>query len=120
MLQAMWASVCVTDKDGVDHYVHRGAALPEWVDDFTAFALTSSGAAQVVDDPVPAKKAVADVGMPELESSDDDGDLVKPSADASKGEWVAYASDERNPKRLTASDANARSKTVLMDLFKDQ
>jgi hypothetical protein len=123
MIQVMWASVCVTDKDGTDHYVHRGAALPDWVDDFTAFALTSAGAAQHVDDPAPARPAATAVGLPEVEPDTDDGDtdeLVKPSADASKADWVTYASDERNPKRMTAADANARSKTVLMDLFKDQ
>ncbi len=113
--QVMWKTVCVTDKDGNDTFVHRGADLPDWVDEFTLFALSTSGATQVVDreDTEPVAKAVQPV--PLSESPDE---LTMPSADDPKAAWVAYASDERNPNRITHDQATGMTKSALMERFK--
>jgi len=113
--QVMWQSVCFTDKDGVDHYTHRGADAPDWVDVNTLFYLTSAGALQVVDrgDAEPAAKAVESHPLP-----DAPGELVKPSADDPKPAWVDYASDERNPNRITHDQATGMTKSALMERFK--
>jgi hypothetical protein len=115
--QVMWSSVCFTDDKGVDHYAHRGAEAPDWVDGQTLFYLTSAGALQVVDKPEETQRfrsAPEPVALPE--SSDDE--LVKPSADDTKAAWVEYASDMRNPDRITHDQANSMTKSALMERFK--
>lgn len=113
--QVMWKTVCVTDKDGVDTFVHRGADLPDWVDDFTLMALSTSGATQVVDrgEPESAAEALEDVPLPDAL-----GELMKPSADDPKSVWVDYASDTRNPNRITQDQAQGMTKSALMERFK--
>lgn len=131
--QVMWQSVCVTDTDGVDHYVHRGADVPKWVDDFTLMALTTSGALQVVDRDTPAEDKPA-----EDKPAEDEGDesvfltptedaitpvisleeLAKPSVDDPKSAWVEFASDDRNPNRITTDQASSMTKSALVERFK--
>ena len=116
--QVMWQTVCVTDSEGVDHYVHRGADLPDWVPDFTLFALTTAGAVQVVDKPE-AKEAEKDATPVETSSETDTSDeLVKPSPDDTKAAWVDYAADSGNPNRITRDQANGMTKSALMERFK--
>lgn len=126
--QVMWASVCVTDTDGVDHYVHRGADVPKWVDDFTLMALTTSGALQVVDRDTPAEDKPAeetDEGHVYLTPTEDAltpvislEELAKPSVDDPKSAWVEFASDDRNPNRITTDQASSMTKSALMERFK--
>lgn len=116
--QVQWQQVCVTDDEGVDHYVHRGANLPGWVPEFTLFALTTAGALQVVDGP--ASKTDEKAAEPEETSTETDtsDELVKPSPDDTKAAWVDYAADSRNPNRITRDQANGMTKSALMERFK--
>jgi len=127
-LQAQWAKVNVTNPDtGEDYIVHRGAYLPDWVDDYTKFVLTTCGAVQDVPDASDDedKTSLTDAEPvrlqehppPAQESSEPSGDLEKPSKDASKQEWVDYASDPRNPNRIAKSTAGNMSQQALMDRF---
>jgi len=113
--QVMWSSVCFTDADGVDHYAHRGAEAPDWVDGTTLFYLTSAGALQVVDKPdaEPRRMTAESVALPPASE-----ELVKPSADDTKAAWVDYASDARNSDRITHDQATGMTKSALMERFK--
>ena len=116
--QVMWQTVCVTNDKGEDTYVHRGADLPDWVPDFTLFALTTAGAVQVVDKPeakAPEKDAEPVEASTDTDTSDD---LLKPSPDDTKAAWVDYAADSRNPNRITRDQANGMTKSALMERFK--
>jgi len=74
--------IVVTDAEGVQHYLHRGADLPDWVDKDHVKQLRDSG---LVGQPKPAaakrgrgsaKKAAADQGTDEGtggDAGDDDG-----------------------------------------------
>lgn len=114
--QVMWASVCFTDKDGVDYYAHRGADAPDWVDSTTLFYLTSAGALQVVDRPDETQRVFMTSESAPLPDASDE--FLKPSADDTKAAWVDYASDARNPNRITHDQANGMTKSALMERFK--
>lgn len=55
-------SVGVKPGDTEETYVHNGAMVPEWVDPYTLFVLTSTGMGRVVSDPGAEPLELADVG----------------------------------------------------------
>ncbi len=53
-LQVVWAECSVTHPDtNEDTVLRKFDLVPDWVDDFTKFVLTSTGAVRFVDDSVP-------------------------------------------------------------------
>lgn len=65
--QVVWDKLAVTEPDATeDTIVHRGALLPDFVDDYTRFALLGTGAVKFVpdDEPDPALTQVARIPEP--------------------------------------------------------
>jgi hypothetical protein len=123
----MWDVVCVTDPENDrDTYVKRGELLPDFVDDFTKFALTHTGAVRAVDDaeetPEPATPAepVRLQEHPPAPVTREPGAVQRPSDSEPKEAWVNYASDERNPERIPRTQAQKMSKDALMDKFRNK
>lgn len=114
--QVAWPKCNVFDKDGNATTLNRGEYLPDDVDSAQVETLMVIGAVKPVEyapepreSDRPTSEQVEDQ-TPEL--------LQKPSPDDSKTVWVAYASDERNPNRISESAANSMSKQALVDRFK--
>lgn len=65
--QVVWKKLSVTDQTDpnhpVEHILPKGAQLPDWVDSFTVFALTSAGAIRAVDQLDPS--LLADLAGPD-------------------------------------------------------
>jgi hypothetical protein len=68
--QVVWLKLSVTDQTDpdkpVEHILPRGAAVPDFVDPFTLFALTGSGAIRAVTDLDPALLAELNPQQPVL------------------------------------------------------
>lgn len=63
-IQVVTAAVSVGVEPGApegteETIVHQGALVPDWVDDFTRFVLTSTGMGKFVEEPDPALQAAA-------------------------------------------------------------
>jgi hypothetical protein len=91
--QVVTEKVAVTKPgDREDTIVHRGAMLPDWVDEFTRFVLTTTGMAKFVQDPdpnlVPPSAAPAPVVLPEHQP---------PPADASAAAGGAGSAGKQKP-----------------------
>jgi hypothetical protein len=109
--QVVWTKMNVFDADGTATILNRGDYVPDGVDAGQLGVLMNIGAVvarETVEVPEPADAV----------TPDEDDLLLKPAPGDSKEAWVAYASDERNAKRLTRSEADNMSKTALMDRFK--
>jgi len=111
--QVVWNLCNVYDPDGNATTLKRGELVPDGVDTGQVETLMVIGAVKPVD-------VVPDTSET---PSEDDAEpapelLQKPSPEDSKAAWEAYASDERNPSRLPASQAKSMSKQALMDRFK--
>lgn len=127
-LQAQWATVTVTHPDtNEDTYVHRGGYLPDWVDEYTRFVLTTCGAVQEVPDrPVEdvdtsltnATPVTLQEHPPVQPTEVMPEELTKPSTSDDKDTWIAYAIDPRNPDRIAKSTAVNMSKQAIMDRFR--
>jgi len=112
--QVMWNKCNVFSPEGDTSTLNRGDIVPDGVDDFQLSMLVTIGAVRVLDDAPAAPAPTA----PEPSDSPEPDELVKPSPEDPKSAWVDYASDERNSRRISRSEANSMSKSVLMDLFK--
>jgi hypothetical protein len=110
--QVVWAKMNVFDADGNPTILKGREFLPDGVDQDQINMLMNIGAV----------RALETVEVPETDqpSEPEADELQKPSPSADKPAWVAYASDERNPLRLTQSQAENMSKSALMDRFKGQ
>lgn len=116
--QVVWPKCNVFNKDGVPTVLKRGEMVPDGVDDAQLETLSIIGAVKAVEyAPESPENEPVEQG-PERESEQEPETLQKPSQDDSKGAWVDYASDERNPGRMSRSEANSMSKQALMDRFK--
>jgi hypothetical protein len=114
--QVVWPKCNVFDDVGNPTVLKRGEYLPDGVDDVQLETLRIIGAVRPVD----FAPSAEDSGEPtesEVESGTPDM-LQKPSPEDSKAAWVEYASDERNPGRMSRTEANSMSKQALMDRFK--
>lgn len=84
--QVVWQKLSVTDQSNpakpVEHILPRGAVLPDFVDPFTLFALSGSGAIRAVEEPDPALLAELAQRQPVLmpEHAPGIGDFDDPSA----------------------------------------
>lgn len=113
--QVMWAKCNVFDAEGNPTIYRRGDFLPDSVDAEQLGMLNTVGATQVIADaPEEAPRAPETPG----DGTEPDG-LMKPANDDPKSVWVDYASDDRNPRRINRTEANAMSKAALMEMFKD-
>jgi hypothetical protein len=66
-LQVVWPHCSVTNpRTGEDEVYAKGDMLPDYVDDFTRFVLTTSGGARLVEAPDPALVAEANPPEPVL------------------------------------------------------
>ncbi len=114
--QVVWPKCNVFDEDGNGTVLQRGELIPDGVDDAQLETLVIIGAVRPVEYAPEAAESV-----PEGPSVPDDTEtpemLQKPSPEDSKDAWVEYASDERNPDRLSASAARGMSKQALMDRY---
>lgn len=113
--QVMWNKCNVFRENEEPITLDRGDIVPEGIDEFQLSMLVTIGAARIVDD-APERPAAPEPSSPSEPSESDE--LVKPSPDEPKAAWVDYASDERNSRRISRSEANGMSKSALMDLFK--
>ena len=112
--QVVWPQMNVFNADGEPTVLKRGDLLPDGVDDVQLETLSVVGAVRMLDY-APESPQSATESEPEPETPDM---LQKPSPDDSKAAWVEYATDERNPARMSRTEANAMSKPALMDRFK--
>lgn len=112
--QVVWPKCNVFSEDGTPTVLKRGDFLPDGVDDVQLETLTIIGAVKPVEfapeNPENEPVTETEPETPEM--------LQKPSPDDSKTAWVDYASDERNPDRLSKTEANSMSKTALVDRYK--
>lgn len=114
--QVVWPKCNVFDADGNPTVLKRGEYLPDGVDDAQLETLTVIGAVKPVD-LAPSPESASEPTAEQVQTETPDM-LQKPSPDDSKAAWVDYASDERNPDRISKTEANSMSKTALMDRFK--
>jgi hypothetical protein len=69
-----------------DTIVHKGALLPDWVDDYTRFVLTTTGMARFVDDEVAKAMRVEEAAPPqEPVRLQEHPPLTSPAAVAERG-----------------------------------
>lgn len=116
--QVVWPRCNVFDSEGNATTLQRGEILPDGVDDGQIETLTVVGAVRVVES-APAQGPVpSTVSETEPESGSDD-ELVKPSKSDDKAAWIDYATDPRNPDRMSETEARNMSKTVLVDRYSD-
>jgi hypothetical protein len=117
-LQVVWAECSVTHPDTQEDTILRKFDLvPDWVDDFTKFVLTSTGAARFVDDsapePAPPAEPVRLQEHPPLESQ-----FAQAERGTAAGEAAARLAAERGtatgqqvgdggPKRPAQADPKA-------------
>lgn len=114
--QVVWPKCNVFDAEGNPTVLNRGEYLPDGVDAVQLETLTIIGAVRPVDF-APSPQDASEPTESEVES-ETPGMLQKPSPDDSKAAWVDYATDERNPSRVSKTEANSMSKQALMDRFK--
>jgi hypothetical protein len=113
--QVVWPKCNVFDEDGNPTVLQRGDYLPDGVDDVQLETLMVIGAVRPVDVAPAAESAESES---ESEPEDETPELLqKPSPDDSKAAWVDYATDERNPARVSKTQANSMSKDALMARF---
>lgn len=112
--QVIWPRCNIFGKDDVPTVFERGEIVPDKdIDPAQMETLLVIGAVQMVD---------LRSGSDDTES-DDSGEpetpelLEKPSPDDPKPAWVAFASDERNPDRMSRNAAESMSKPALMARF---
>lgn len=122
--QIVWAKCNVFDQDGNRHEFQRGELVPDGLvnpDRDQLDRLVTVGAVQVVDLPEPAPEAPESnaTGTTDDTGTDDTGELVKPAEDENKDAWISYATDARNPDRISASDARSMSKPALIDRYRE-
>lgn len=114
--QVVWPKCNVFDEDGTSTILRRGELVPDGVDDAQLETLVIIGAVRAVEyAPEAAESAPEGPSVPM--NTEPPGMLQKPSPEDSKDAWVDYASDERNPNRLSASAARGMSKQALMDRY---
>lgn len=132
-LQVVWAKCSVTDPtSGQDTILSRGELVPDFVDEFTRFALTSIGAAMQVERPgdpvaVPApvrlsehpplgsQQALAEQGTlaGEASAGGQDAFADAPARTATKETWVAYAETHG----MTRDEARGMTRDALAEEF---
>lgn len=122
--QIVWPKCNVFDTDGNRKVFKRGELVPDGLANDTdqMLRLATIGAVQVVDiveapEPAPEATESADSGMSTGNGSDASGELVKPSEDDTKEAWISYATDARNPDRISATEARSQSKAGLVQRY---
>lgn len=120
--QTVWSKCNVFGKNEERTTLRRGEFVPDGIvngDPDQVARLVTVGALQFVE---PVRVNVPEpVAEPDAGTDIDDGsdELVKPAESDVKAAWVEYATDVRNPRRISADDARQMSKPALMDHFKD-
>lgn len=122
--QIVWPKCNVFDTDGSRTVFKRGELVPDGLANDTdqMLRLATIGAVQVVDiveAPESAPEAAesnAD-GTATGNGSDESDELIKPSEDDTKEAWVSYATDARNPDRISATEARSQSKAGLIQRY---
>lgn len=110
--QVVWERCNVFDKDGNPTTYERGDLLPDGVDAVQLQHLGIFGAVRVME-AVPTE----DEMKAEASSTNAQSGLQLPTRADNKDVWIAYATDERNPNRLSTEQAKSMSKDALMDRF---
>lgn len=111
--QVVWERCNVFDDDGNATILRRGQMVPDGVDPGQVETLRVIGAVKMVELAEPDTGPESDAGQEEAPAM-----LEKPSPDATKSDWVAYATDSRNPDRVSEAQANSMSKSALVDRYK--
>lgn len=114
--QVVWMKCNIFSKDGEPTVYNRGDLLPDGVDDIQLEQLRVIGAIRVMES-VPTEEELAAQQSEPVSSPS--GELVKPSTADPKPAWIAYAIDARNPNRVSEQEANAMSKTALMERYQN-
>lgn len=117
--QVVWPKCNVFNEDGEPTTLKRGELLPDGVDDTQLEMLNIVGAVQVVEFAPEGYRPENPANDPVLNPDNDPPELQKPSPSDAKDVWVSYATDERNPDRISRSDANSMSKQALVSRFSD-
>lgn len=110
--QVIWAKMNVFDADGNPTVLKRGQLLPDGIDAIQVERLSIIGAVQFVEDaskPEPEPAADSEPETPEA--------LERPAPEALKPAWIEYASDPRNPNRISRETAESMSKADLVKRF---
>lgn len=116
--QVVWPKCNVFNEDGEPTTLRRGDLLPDGVDATQLEMLNIVGAVQVVEFAPEGYRPENPANEPVLNPENGSGDeLQMPSPDDTKAAWVDYASDERNPDRISRSDANSMSKQALVGRY---
>jgi hypothetical protein len=125
--QIVWSKCNVFDNEGNRFLLKRGELVPDGLvnaDPEQMTRLLTIGAVHVVDiaeSPEPSlngSESNAD-GTSTGNGPDDSGELVKPSEDDTKEAWVSYATDARNPDRISVTEARTSNKSGLVQRYSE-
>jgi hypothetical protein len=115
-IQVVTAAVSVGVEPGSaegaeETIVHQGALIPDWVDDFTRFVLTSTGMGKYVEDPDPAltraAAPAATVLLPEHVPPDPGTEAEQVEVERAKVEGLARGRGGVSPGKAGESDEDA-------------
>lgn len=119
--QVVWPKCNVFDDEGVPTVLQRGELIPDGVDDTQLEMLMIIGAVRPVEyvreaaESVPEDATVPAGGLV-VENPEP---LQKPSPNDPKPAWIAYASDERNPDRISESQAGNMTRSALVARYSE-
>jgi hypothetical protein len=120
--QVVWEHCNVFDENDNPTTYHRGDLLPDGVNDVQLQHLTVFGAVRAMES-VPTEAEMREamvtdpVAQPVVNPNQGENTLEVPSKSAGKDAWIEYATDARNPKRLSESQARSMSKDALVDRY---
>lgn len=101
--------------------VHRGAMIPDWVDQYTQFVLTSTGMGRYVEDPDPTLVAMANPPAPTRlpehppPAVPPAPEVERPARNASLERWRAYALAVEQSRGTPEADAQAAVEPLNRD-----